>query len=872
MWARRKKLSLSIIVLSLLSTSLGLFTAPVANAVVAPINGGGSLVYTWVDVSTIQYGTQKFVANDVDARGDTNDFDVYTLQNDPDGCSDTIQLNRDSQSVRTDRVTHLTNASNNFFVDNGANDQDDKIQFPNEPETVTLNTKVHGVPSLTSNSTACVSKASRVDVLSGSLFAITMKENTDGTISMLGSSRSGGYKFTLDTTANTFIRNVTDNCKDTLDVTQGSNTAKLTVRVQQHAATPTSYGKEGYLTSDYRHYPFVHQLDYDSDGPNHVCWVAQVATITLASPYITPANGGISTTNNGTSTSTGTPVGGSGGSTADQEAACAGASGPYAWILCPAVTKADDMLKKAYINLVEPLLNIDPLNTSSDNGTYIVWKSFVSLANVLFVLAFIGIIFGTVLNLDAYTVKKALPRLVIAAVLVQLSYFLCGVLIDISNIFGDGLLKFITHAVTLVDDAGHKVAGSNAIESGLSYGTTALVVGGFVYAAFLGPAVVLFILGLVLAVFTFVITLLVRKVLITTLVILAPIAFVAWILPNTDSLFKKWKDNFLKMLFIYPIMSILIGSSYVIQAASQGGGKSAIGQIIGGVAPMIAFFMMPAVFKMSGTALGMAGGAVGKIGGWANKKGSARTEKAYDNSALLKNRAAKKTANNIRLANGTDGAGNAFTRRNAQRKLGFGFAQTNGSRKQISALQDKQDAEKLAAASRTALDTNVGDLATSFSDNKSSEATQIAAVSRAAQSNTPEGADALEKMWAASDGNPAKRAAIKKAIDKNPAVRAAVQARAPHMLSENPDNDAAESETYSRITAENLSTLSPESLAKFTIAARAAPVGSTMHTNAVAQLEKLNGSASAKGKLSTTSSAELKMLSNTLIPGNTHVF
>jgi hypothetical protein len=653
MWARCKKLSLSVIALSLVTTGLGLFIVPAAQA-----DNQGAF-YTWVDVATIIHGTQVFKATTVDGRGSTNDFDVYTLQGDPDLCADTIQLNTDSQHLRTSRLRHSTDASNNFFVDNGNNDKDDNIQVPNDPETVTLNTKTHATTSLTSNSTACTSKSSKVTVFGGSAFAKTMAENADGTISMLGSSRSGGYKFTYDTTANTFIRNITDNCKDTLDVTEGSDTAKLTVRVQQHAGTSSSYAKEEYLTDDYRHYPFVHQLDYSAPGPGDACWVAQVATITLSAPYVKPVTGAISTTNNGTTSPSGTAAGSGGTNKKDD---CASASGAYAWLLCPAVEKASDLITGIYTNFIEKLLTISPLDTSPTNNTYGVWKAFVNLANVLFVLAFIGIIFGTVMNLDAYTVKKALPRLVIAAVAVQLSYFACGVLIDISNIFGDGLLTFIQNAA----------ASGTVVSPGAANGTTANVISygllsiGLLYGGaliLLGPVIGLLILGLAISVITFVVTLLIRKLLIIALIILAPIAIVAWILPNTESLFKLWKTNFLKLLFIYPIMSILIGSAYVVQAASHGG--NFVDQLTGGVAPIIAFIMMPAVFKMSGKAMGLAGKGIGKIGGGINSKAQG--------SQRAKNMASDKKAKGLDRANN---ATTSFGRAAGRAQAGFGFGRT----------------------------------------------------------------------------------------------------------------------------------------------------------------------------------------------------
>ena len=831
-WVRiNKALAASAIaVIAMLLTPIGALAGtgsldPTVNPIVAN-------QYNWINVGEIDFSSsspQRFLNGNIDLVDN-----VWTWEADPDKCKDTI---------------------NNFSNGGGA--------------TLNINTFVN-----TNTTQRCKTTKTQKIQLYDNVGAskISFKQVSPNQFALISSPHKWLYNFDGGKSGTQYIRNNDNNCQDVL-AKDGSGNWTLTSAVEQrngitHIGLFDSTTTDDYLQQDYWGYPFTSGLTYASktdDTRPQKCWISKTVPVSVdalaGAPK--PTAGGA----------------GAGGATPADQDPCASASGAYAWLLCPAVEKATTFLGDAYKNFIDPLLNIDPLTQKTtskdasgttivtDNGIYAVWKAFVSLANVLFVIAFIGIIFGTVLNLDAYTVKKALPRLVIAAVAVQLSFFLCGILIDISNIFGSGMLTFIKNTIPAAPLPGDGAGGlGHTLVAGSVYilGTAA-----FAAALLLGPAVALMILGFVVSVFVFIATLLVRQLLIIVLIILCPIAIVAWILPNTESLFKKWKENFIKLLFIYPIMSILIGSAYIVQAVSRTPGTSGIAQIAGGIAPMIAFFMMPAVFKMSGKAMGLAGGAIGKISGAASNAGKARTEKAYDNSALLKNRASKKTAKNIRLANGE---GNAFTSRNAQRKLGFGFAQTNGAKKQISALQDKQDAEKLAAASRAALDTDMPGLASSFSDSKSSEATQIAAVTRAAQSNTPEGADALAKMWDAADKNPARRAAIKKAIDKNPAVRAAVQAKAPHMLSENPDNAAAETETYSRITAENLATLTPENLTKFTTAASAAPAGSDMHTNAIAQLEKLHNSSSAKAKLSTVGSAELKDLSDLLTPGNTHVF
>lgn len=536
---------------------------------------------------------------------------------------------------------------------------------------------------------------------------------------------------------------------------------------------------------------------------------------------------------------------GSGGSGGDTDN-CADASGAYAWLLCPAVDKANGFLKDIYTDVIEKLLFIKPLDTSPDNNIYSVWKAFVSLANVLFVLAFLGIIFGTVLNLDAYTVKKALPRLVIAAVAVQLSYFLCGILIDISNIFGNGLLDFIMNAAK-----NSTVPGHNATHNVISFGLLSLT-GLFVGAAvLLGPSIALLIIGLVLAVLTFVVTLLIRKLLIITLIILAPFAIVAWVLPNTESLFKKWKTNFIKLLFIYPIMSILIGSAYVVQAASKGG--DTVSQITGGIAPIIAFFMMPAVFKMSGAAMGLAGGAIGKLGKGANSK--------IQNSQKAKNMVADKKARGLEKANNSN---SAFGRAIGRKQAGFGYIKpTSGvaAARMNSALSSLDKvADEAATRQLKEMDVSAGKDATATSPAvPAGEGLQFATQTIGSKTSSGQVVTkanqkaAVAKILATK--NMAALEAVKTSLASTPEGRerykqltqdsfSEIRALSPDLVPGPGGGEAA----YDNISAEHMLSLNADGRRKL-LARMASPDGVAAQANATKAFATINASANLRGKL-----------------------
>lgn len=52
-----------------------------------------------------------------------------------------------------------------------------------------------------------------------------------------------------------------------------------------------------------------------------------------------------------------------------------------------------------------------------------------------------------------------------------------------------------------------------------------------------------------------------RQALIILLIVLSPLAFVAFLLPNTAKLFESWRKAFVAMLIIYPIASLIYSMS-----------------------------------------------------------------------------------------------------------------------------------------------------------------------------------------------------------------------------------------------------------------------------------------------------------------------
>ena len=120
---------------------------------------------------------------------------------------------------------------------------------------------------------------------------------------------------------------------------------------------------------------------------------------------------------------------------------CYAGSGSLGWILCPVITAASGVGEFMW-DQIESVLFV-PVGEifKDDNGVENAWKVIRDIANVIFIILFLAVIFSqlTGVGIDNYGIKKILPKLIVVAILVNLSYVICKVAIDISNIVGSGI-------------------------------------------------------------------------------------------------------------------------------------------------------------------------------------------------------------------------------------------------------------------------------------------------------------------------------------------------------------------------------------------------------------------------------------------------
>ena len=298
------------------------------------------------------------------------------------------------------------------------------------------------------------------------------------------------------------------------------------------------------------------------------------------------------------------------------------------WMLCPVInglSKSADGINWFVKNQLNFSVK-DNLSGPVKNA----WSVFKNLASILIIILMLVMVMSQAIGgniFDAYTIKKLLPKLVIAIIIMQVSWYLCIWLIGLANDAGLGIADLISApfggAGSL--DLGSLLHNLGGLWPGLvSAGTVAGLITVIVFhgalLSFGWPVLLLAVILVAIATLVALATLLFRNALLVLLVITSPLAFLAWVLPGTQQYWKIWKDNFTKLLVFFPLVMLLIygGRIFAWTAGNLGtpGGLDVIMVLIGFFGP---YFFLPKTFKWGGTFLSQASTAINDS--WPVKKG-----------------------------------------------------------------------------------------------------------------------------------------------------------------------------------------------------------------------------------------------------------
>ncbi|GEM_PF-1869814 len=370
------------------------------------------------------------------------------------------------------------------------------------------------------------------------------------------------------------------------------------------------------------------------------------------------------------------------------------------WAVCPVLKFIAELNDQAYGFLAENFLSIET-SLLTDNDTFAAWKSFRDIANVLFAIAFMIIIYSqlTSAGISNYGIKRMLPRLVVAALLVNLSYYICQLAVDVSNIAGASI-------VSLFDAIPSAGAGTPT-----GSGTWEAVVA-TVLAVAVGVALVVLVVfapSALLALGMILLILVIRKALVILLVVISPVAFVAYLLPNTEQYFKKWYKMFGAVLAVYPIIGAVFGASMLAAkiVSNAASGDPLVQATALGISA-VPLFTVPALLKGSLSAAGVLGQKLASLSDRANKKAAGDfSDRAGKEMKAIGDSLNRRALNREGVMGGVLGArarGRArrekrFDSLDRQRKsaeTAFGVSDARASQRERAALGAEETASKLS--------------------------------------------------------------------------------------------------------------------------------------------------------------------------------
>lgn len=327
-------------------------------------------------------------------------------------------------------------------------------------------------------------------------------------------------------------------------------------------------------------------------------------------------------------------------------------AGSLGWVICPVMNKISEALSELYDNMIEPFLVVNPELVSTSGGTHDAWMVMVRIANVLVVIYLLVVIFSqlTGVGIDNYGIKKSLPKIIVVAILINLSYVICQLAVDVSNILGNSLNSLLqginveglpANVSGLSDNAAWFKALFNVTAGGLvSIGVVSVVAESLnsgVLAGLVIPILLLLVTALVAVLFFFIL-LGVRKAAVVLLVVLAPIAITCYALPNTKKYFDKWIKAFQAMLLLYPICGLLIGGGQLASKIILSASDDYIMYFTGCLMLVVPFFFVPVILKGSFTAMGNIGAKVSGFGKMLGQRGRNKLDGTIKNSDAYKNR------------------------------------------------------------------------------------------------------------------------------------------------------------------------------------------------------------------------------------------
>ncbi len=201
----------------------------------------------------------------------------------------------------------------------------------------------------------------------------------------------------------------------------------------------------------------------------------------------------------------------------------------------------------------------------NSNAVGLGWILVRDITNMFFVIILMLIAFVTVLGIEQYEWKKLLVKFVLAAILVNFSRVICGVIIDAAQVF---MMTFISGvAATAGGNIFNALQLNDIVSFSKNVSPTEMSSGNMVASAMMA---MIFAFGTMLVMGGYLIVLLSRVIALWILIILSPLAFILGIIPKFQTYSSQWWSEFSNNVIIGPVLAFFLWLAFAV----AGGGMA----------------------------------------------------------------------------------------------------------------------------------------------------------------------------------------------------------------------------------------------------------------------------------------------------------
>ncbi|MFA6547637.1 MAG: hypothetical protein WCT11_01680 [Candidatus Magasanikbacteria bacterium] len=201
----------------------------------------------------------------------------------------------------------------------------------------------------------------------------------------------------------------------------------------------------------------------------------------------------------------------------------------------------------------------------SSTAVNVGWVMVRDITNMFFVVILLLVAFGTILGLEQYEWKKMLVKFFLAAVLVNFSRIICGVIIDV------GQVVMITFVNGIAATAGGNLINAFSMDKifSLSQNSSSTTITDTKELFIAAVAAITFSAIILAMMLVFVFMLTARLIVLWILIVLSPFAFVLSVIPQTQKFASQWWSEFGNHVVVGPAVVFFMWLSFAVVGSGQ---------------------------------------------------------------------------------------------------------------------------------------------------------------------------------------------------------------------------------------------------------------------------------------------------------------